>query len=140
MRSSAYAFNRKGDGVVEVVATEEFGAWYQSLEVVDAERVVFVVALLRERGVALGHPYSSALKGSKVALRELRAAAGRGPLRILYAFDPERRAVLLLGGDKSGDSAFYETMIPKAEALWMEHLAAVAAAATKTIEKKGKKR
>ncbi len=46
-------------------------------------------------------------------------AKGR-PIRVLYAFDPLRRAVLLLGRDKTGDDRFYEVMVPKAEKLWRE--------------------
>jgi hypothetical protein len=45
----------------------------------------------------------------------------RAPLRVFYAFDPKREAVLLLGGDKSGDNRFYESFVPKAEALWEEY-------------------
>ncbi len=44
------------------------------------------------------------------------------PLRTLYAFDPSRHAVLLIGGDKTGDDRFYARMIPLAERLWTEYL------------------
>ena len=48
---------------------------------------------------------------------------GRGrPLRMVYAFDPRRQAVLILGGDKTGDDRFYEWAIPKAEAIWGKYL------------------
>lgn len=43
-------------------------------------------------------------------------------MRILYAFDPKRQAVLLLGGDKTGNDRFYEEMVPGAEKLWSEYL------------------
>jgi len=43
-------------------------------------------------------------------------------LRVLYAFDPRRQAVLLIGGDKTGDGRFYERMVPKAEAIWEQYL------------------
>jgi hypothetical protein len=46
----------------------------------------------------------------------------RHPLRVFYAFDPLRRAVLLLGGDKTGDDRFYETFVPHAERIWTEYL------------------
>lgn len=45
------------------------------------------------------------------------------PIRVLYAFDPERKAVLIIGGDKGGDDRFYERLIPQAERLWEDHLA-----------------
>lgn len=78
------------------------------------------------RGVALGTPYSSAIKGSRYPLRELRVQSGGHPIRILYAFDPKRQAVLLLGGDKTGDDRFYKTHAPKAEGIWETYLADIA--------------
>lgn len=80
---------------------------------------------MRAEGWTLCFPHSSALKGTRYALRELRAQAGRHALRVVYGFDPVRRAVLLLGGDKAGDDRFYERMIPKAERLWERHIAEI---------------
>jgi len=110
--------------MVEVVATDEFAEWFEDLDEADTKAVVQVVDLLAARGVSLGFPYSSEIKGSRYALRELRAQSGGKPLRILYAFDPKRQAVLLLGADKTGtdDERFYEIRIPKAESLWQEYL------------------
>lgn len=108
--------------MVEVEGTEEFEAWFFALTEKEAEAVARVVGLLEEKGVALGFPYSSEIKGSQ-ALRELRVQSGGHPLRVFYAFDPLRRAVLLLGGDKSGDDRFYETFVPRAEQIWAEYLA-----------------
>jgi hypothetical protein len=90
-----------------------------------------VVGLLEEKGVALGFPHSSGVMGSK-ALRELRVQSAGHPLRVFYAFDPIRRAVLLFGGDKAGDNRFYETFVPRAERIWAEYLAG--------LEKEEKKR
>jgi len=70
----------------------------------------------------LPHPYSSAIKGASFALRELRTQAEGDPLRTLYAFDPSRQAVLLIGGDKTGDDLFYDRMISVAERIWNEYL------------------
>ncbi len=110
--------------MVEVIGTDEFDSWYMGLDESDAERVTFVVDLLVARGVSLGFPYSSEIKGSRYALRELRVQSKGQPLRILYAFDPKRHAILLLGADKTGmsDKAFYTTYVPKAESLWEEYL------------------
>jgi hypothetical protein len=108
--------------VVEVEGTEEFEAWFLALTDKDAEAVARVVGLLEEKGVALGFPYSSEIKGSE-ALRELRVQSGGHPLRMFYAFDPLRRAVLLLGGDKTGNDRFYETFVPRAEHIWADYLA-----------------
>ena len=56
-------------------------------------------------------------------MRELRVQHQGQPYRVLYAFDPERNAVLLLGGDKGGNDRFYEQVVPRAEALWDQYLA-----------------
>jgi hypothetical protein len=108
--------------VVEVEGTEEFEAWFLALAEKEAESVARVVGLLEEKGVALGFPYSSDIKGSQ-ALRELRVQSGGHAIRVFYVFDPLRRAVLLLGGDKTGDDRFYETFVPRAERMWIEYLA-----------------
>jgi hypothetical protein len=106
----------------EVSVTDEFVAWYKGLSEVEQDRVAFTVGLLEERGVTLPHPYSSSIKGASFALRELRTQAEGDPLRTLYAFDPSRQAVLLIGGDKTGDERFYDKMIPIAERIWNEYL------------------
>ena len=49
-------------------------------------------------------------------------AKGRSPLRIVYAFDPARQAVLLIGGDKAGDPKFYRRIVIAAERIWREYL------------------
>jgi hypothetical protein len=108
--------------VVEVIGTGELEAWFLGLDDADAEAVVRGVGLLEAKGPALGFPYSSAIAGSRYALRELRIQSGGRPLRILYCFDPERQAVLLIGGDKTGDDRFYQRMIPKAESIWEQYL------------------
>ena len=51
-------------------------------------------------------------------MRELRVQSGGRPIRIFYAFDPRRSAILLIGGDKTGDGRFYERMIPIADKLY----------------------
>ena len=108
--------------MVEVLGTDEFESWFLGLSTADADAVVRVVGLLEVKGLALGFPYSSALAGSRYALRELRVQSAGRPLRIVYAFDPKRQAVLILGGDKTGDDRFYERMIPRAEDIWESYL------------------
>src|SRR5262245_37099084 len=110
--------------MVEVITTDEFAEWYGKLDEADTKAVIRVVDLLAARGVSLPFPYSSEIKGSKYALRELRVQSGGNPLRILYAFDPQRQAVLLLGADKKGlnDKDFYATYMPQAETMWEEYL------------------
>jgi hypothetical protein len=110
--------------MIEVITTDEFVAWYDDLDEDDTKAVVRVVDLLAARGVSLPFPYSSDIKVSAYALRELRVQSNGKPLRILYAFDPKRQAVLLLGADKTGmsDKEFYATFVPQAETLWKEYL------------------
>jgi hypothetical protein len=55
-------------------------------------------------------------------MRELRVQSGGKPLRIFYAFDPRRTAILLIGGNKGGDDRFYERMISLADRLYDEYL------------------
>ena len=108
----------------EIEYTDEFGGWWQGLTVDEQVSVDAVVSLLEERGVTLGFPHSSDVRGSKHAhLRELRIQHQGRPYRVLYAFDPRRAAILLLGGDKTGDDRWYEVHVPVADALYDEHLA-----------------
>ena len=108
--------------MVEVVVTDEFERWYIDLDEHDSGAVYAAVEELRNRGVLLGSPQSSAITGSRYALRELRIQSRGRPLRVLYAFDPERQAVLLMGADKTGDDRFYAWAVPKAEHLWETYL------------------
>jgi hypothetical protein len=108
--------------MVEVIGTDEFTSWFDGLDDQATKSVVHGVDLLAQLGLALGHPYSSAINGASIPLRELRIQAGGRPLRVFYAFDPARQAVLLIGGDKTGEKRFYESMIPIAERLWKEYL------------------
>lgn len=108
--------------MIEVLGTDVFEEWFLALGDRDSIAVARVVGLLEAKGTALGFPYSSAIEGTNYPLRELRIQSGGRPLRVFYAFDPLRQAVLLLGGDKTGDNRFYATMIPKAEAVWESYL------------------
>jgi len=108
--------------MIAVIVLEAFEAWYRELDDVDAEQVAIVVDLLEARGTSLGFPHSSAIKGSKVGLRELRIQSMGKPLRVFYKFDPKRQAVLILGGDKTGNDRFYSEYVRRAEKLWFEYL------------------
>ena len=81
------------------------------------------VELLMEHGPNLPHPYSSDIRSSRHGvMRELRAQSGGRPLRVFYAFDPRRMAILLIGGDKTGNDRFYEEYVPVVDDLYDEHL------------------
>jgi hypothetical protein len=58
-------------------------------------------------------------------MRELRVQSGGRPLRVFYAFDPRRSAILLIGGDKTGDDRFYERMVPVADQLYDVYIAEI---------------
>jgi len=105
----------------EVEVTDQFTAWYTGLDGVALERIERVVARLEEGGPQLVRPAADTISGSRHAnMRELRV--NTPPIRIFYAFDPRRTAILLIGGDKTNDPFFYDRMIPIADALYDEHL------------------
>src|ERR1019366_1104435 len=106
----------------EVIFTDEFGAWFAGLSEAEQDRVYRSVGLLEAYGVTLPFPHSSSIEGASFALRELRTQVRGDPLRTLCVFDPLRQAVLLIGGDKTGDDRFYERMIPIAERIWHDYL------------------
>ena len=108
--------------MVEVIATDEFAEWYEALDSKDSNAVSRLVDLLAEYGVSLRRPYSGTIKTSRHGARELIAQAGGRPLRVFYCFDPEREAILLCGGDKTGDDRFYEVMVPLADRLFETYL------------------
>nr|WP_321166630.1 type II toxin-antitoxin system RelE/ParE family toxin [Pseudomonas aeruginosa] len=110
-------------GVGYRVYTDEFGDWWGSLSEDEQESLAVTVRLLEERGPSLGHPHSSGINGSRHGhMRELRTQHGGRPFRTLYAFDPRRSAILLIGGDKTGDDRWYELNVPIADRLYDEHL------------------
>ncbi len=109
--------------VVEVVGTAEFEQWFHGLANKEEAAVVRAVDILEQKGITLGFPNSSAIESAKsIALRELRIQSGGHPLRVFYVFDRIRRAVLLIGGDKTGDNRFYEKLIPMAEKIYRQYL------------------
>lgn len=103
--------------------TDEFVVWWEGLSADEQESVAVSVRLLEERGPSLGFPHSSGIYGSRHGhMRELRTQHDGRPIRTLYAFDPRRFAVLLLGGDKTGDNRWYDIQVPIADRLYDEHL------------------
>jgi len=103
--------------------TDEFGKWWETLTPSQQDTIDRAVGVLRECGPSLGRPQVDTLKGSRHAnLKELRGQHRGSPLRVFFAFDPRRTAILLIGGDKTGDSRFYDRMIPLADALYDQYL------------------
>jgi hypothetical protein len=103
--------------------TDEFEAWWNGLDVDTQDSVDVYVRLLEDRGTNLGFPHSSDVRQSKYGhMRELRVQHRGEPIRILYAFDPRRCPILLIGGSKVGNDRWYKEFVPKADELYKQHL------------------
>jgi hypothetical protein len=107
----------------DVELTQECEAWWNTLTQAEQESVGHGFDLLAELGPALSRPHADTLNGTRYPnLKELRVQHEGRPYRVLYAFDPRRVALLLLGGDKTGDGRWYEKAIPQAEQIYAKHL------------------
>jgi hypothetical protein len=96
--------------------------WLLELSDDDYKSIMASIELLEERGPSLGRPAVDHIKGSRYQnMKELRSFGGN--LRALFAFDPRRRAIVLVGGDKSDDwDAWYVRNIRIADDLYESHL------------------
>lgn len=124
MLDSIYCVKAIYSGAVwEVEFTDEFGEWWETLSLEQQAEVSKRVNLLQQKGPALGRPTVDTITGSTISnLKELRTSVA-GILRILFVFDPRRTAILLLGGDKTGQWVeWYELAIPEAERLYVVYL------------------
>jgi hypothetical protein len=107
----------------EVEFTGEFEAWWDGLTEDEQESVDVGVRVLEARGVTLGYPWSSDVRESRHGrMRELRIQHEGRPYRVLYAFDPLRNAILLIGGDKTGNKRWYSEYVPIADDLYDKHV------------------
>ena len=108
----------------QVEYTDEFEAWWGGLTEAEQESVASTVGLLEMKGPSLPYPYSSGVESSSHShMRELRIQHAGEPYRVLYAFDPRRAAILLIGGNKVGNNRWYEEFVPIADRLYDRHLA-----------------
>ena len=110
----------------EVVLLKEVENWYEQLDLETADLVGAALDLLEEKGPSLGRPLVDKINGSELHnLKELRpGSSGDSEVRVLFIFDPDRNAVLLVAGDKSGKwSEWYEENIPVAEGRYEKWLA-----------------
>lgn len=107
----------------EIEYTDEFEAWWCSLSEPEQDDTAAAVQLLGEKGPALPFPFSSGIAGSKHGhMRELRIQHAGDPYRVLYAFDPRRCAILLIGGNKAGNDRWYDEFVPRADAIYDTHI------------------
>lgn len=108
-----------------VSTTDTFDEWFADLGSVEQSEIIAVVELLKLRGPRLSRPHADTLKGSKHAnMKELRAETKNQVMRVAFAFDPKRAAILLVAGNKQGISQkqFYKKLIAKADVLYDAHL------------------
>ncbi|MGO1851053.1 type II toxin-antitoxin system RelE/ParE family toxin [Microbacterium sp.] len=99
--------------------------WLASLDNDSRAQVVAAIELLEDRGPQLGRPIVDTVSSSRHRnMKELRpGSSGRSELRVLFAFDPERSAIMLIAGDKAGNwTRWYRKNIPVADDLFDDHL------------------
>jgi hypothetical protein len=104
---------------------DDFDPEFDALPAEVQDELLAVTALLESYGPALGRPHVDTLDGSKHAnMKELRFKAADGVWRVAFAFDPTRRAILLVAGDKAGvaKKRFYTALIRKADGRYSAHL------------------
>ncbi|BCJ60134.1 hypothetical protein Jiend_35560 [Micromonospora endophytica] len=117
-----------GAGEWRIDATDELDEWFVRLSKEDpdsANQVAAAIDILAREGPALGRPLVDRVKGSDYKnMKELRPGSSGGTeIRILFAFDPTRTAILLVAGNKAGNwKGWYEMNILEADRLFAEHL------------------
>lgn len=107
------------------VDVELVAAWLHSLDEKSYNLVVAALEVLAHQGPSLGRPLVESIVGSRYKnMKELRpGSSGRSEVRILFAFDPTRRAILLVAGDKAGNwRKWYQANIPLADERYQDHL------------------
>jgi hypothetical protein len=108
-----------------VILADEFEPEFDALTCDVQDAILARMLLLEQEGPNLGRPHADTLVGSRHAnMKELRFSAGDGAWRIAFAFDPDRQAILLVGGDKSGigQKLFYRRLIARADERLDRHL------------------
>jgi hypothetical protein len=119
----------------EVAFGDEFDEEFEALPEPVQDELLASAKLLGVFGPQLGRPHADTLNDSSFAnMKELRFDADDGVWRVAFAFDPERKAILLVAGDKSGvsEKRFYKTLIAKADRRYQGHLDRLAAAKKET--------
>jgi hypothetical protein len=107
----------------KIILAPEFKGWLESLTQAEQDDILAALVVLRQYGHQLGRPHADTLKNSKLTnLKELRIQHAGKPYRAFYVFDPLRQAVMLCGGDKTGDMRFYKRMMPLAESVYQRYL------------------
>lgn len=106
----------------EIEYTHQFEEWWEDLAEVEQDLLDSAVEKLEDHGPALGRPFADTVRGSRHPNMKELSLVGRN-IRVFFAFDSRRTAILLVGGDKTGRwKKFYEETIPIADALYDEHI------------------
>ncbi|MDY6782556.1 MAG: type II toxin-antitoxin system RelE/ParE family toxin [Cyanobacteriota bacterium] len=106
-----------------IVFDPNFRRWFYQQEQKFQDEVFSVLSMLAKLGPALGRPRVDTLVGSSLKnMKELRIQYRGDPWRILFAFDPQRQAILLVGGNKTGNKRWYKENIPIAERRYQQYL------------------
>ena len=108
-----------------VIISSEYEAWFLALPEKDRVAIAIDLEVLQDQGPQLGRPYVDQVKGSKFSnMKELRTTTGRSVYRSLFAFDPDRQAIVLAGGNKVGKNQqrFYRQLIERADTIYEKHL------------------
>jgi hypothetical protein len=115
--------------------TREFEEWWETLTVAERKRIASSLRILEESGPNTGRPFVDSIKGSvHPNMKELRATHS---IRVFFAFDPRRVAILLIGGDKAGKTRrFYRQMVARADKIYDAHLRRI----TKGMAEDGQRR
>lgn len=114
-----------------------FAAWVGTLTVEDQEALLASIRVLERLGPTLGRPLVDTVKGSRHKnMKELRPPSNGGSeIRVLFAFDPNRQGILLVGGDKANNwRGWYEANIPVADQRYDDHLAGLPEPSGKTSQ------
>ena len=113
---------RHDDRPREIIWTPEISRWLGGLPEARAETVAATAKLVLDGGPGLGRPLADHVRGSKHHnMKEMRVPGGN--LRALFAFDPRRRLVMLVGGDKTNDwNGWYKRNIRRADQIYDRHL------------------
>ena len=107
-----------------VVFSEVFAAWWDELDEDEQHQIQAAVDYLGDNGPTTGRPLVDSIEESRHSnMKELRPMVKNKEVRILFIFDPQRQAVLLMGGDKKGQwKRWYKRAIPQADAIYDDYL------------------
>ena len=111
-----------------VIHHQTFDPEFEAMSHAVRLELLAMTGLMERLGPALGRPHADTLAGSRHAnMKELRFTADNGVWRVAFAFDPKRRAIVLVAGDKAGvaQKRFYKALIAKADSRFTEHIEAL---------------